>query len=64
MMTLVPEDDYVTVKIPKSLSDEIDKLVGTYGFKTRTEVVKEAVRRYLFFVGCVLYEKQFRRALD
>lgn len=36
---------YVTIKLPKNLVDEIDKFVGTYGFVSRTEVVKEALRR-------------------
>lgn len=36
---------YVTVKLPRNLVDEIDKFVGNYGFVSRTEVVKEALRR-------------------
>ena len=36
---------YVTIKLPKSLVDEIDTFVGKYGFVSRTEVVKEALRR-------------------
>jgi len=36
---------YVTIKLPKSIIDEIDKFVGRYGFVSRTEVVKEALRR-------------------
>ncbi len=37
--------EYVTIKLPKNLVDEIDSFVGKYGFVSRTEVVKEAVRR-------------------
>ena len=40
-------EEYVTVRIPKELADEIDKLIGKYGFRTRAEIVKEAVRRLL-----------------
>jgi metal-responsive CopG/Arc/MetJ family transcriptional regulator len=36
---------YVTIKLPKNLVDEIDTFVGKYGFVSRTEVVKEALRR-------------------
>jgi len=40
------EDDYVTVRIPRKLADEIDEIIrsGTLGYKTRAEVVKEAIR--------------------
>ena len=40
-------DKYVTIKLPKNLVDEIDNFVGRYGFVSRTEVVKEAIRRLL-----------------
>jgi len=36
---------YVTIKLPRNLVDEIDEFVGKYGFVSRTEVVKEALRR-------------------
>ena len=36
---------YVTIKLPKNLIDQIDSFVGKYGFVSRTEVVKEALRR-------------------
>ena len=36
---------YVTIKLPRNIVDEIDKFVGKYGFVSRTEVVKEALRR-------------------
>jgi len=38
---------YVTIKLPKHLVDEIDNFVGRHGFVSRTEVVKEAIRRLL-----------------
>ncbi|MEM1661022.1 MAG: ribbon-helix-helix domain-containing protein [Candidatus Bathyarchaeia archaeon] len=39
-------NEYVTVKIPKSLVDEIDKLIESKkrGYVSRTDVVKEALR--------------------
>jgi hypothetical protein len=40
-------DKYVTIKLPKNLVDEIDNFVGKHGFVSRTEVVKEAIRRLL-----------------
>lgn len=43
--------DYTTVRIPKELADEVDKLVGTMGFRTRAEVVKEALRALLLKYG-------------
>jgi len=41
------ENDYVTLKIPKKLANEIDKLVGKHGFTSRAEVAKEAIRKLL-----------------
>lgn len=40
--------EYVPIKIPRNLVDEIDRqLVGRFGFTSRAEVVKEGVRRLL-----------------
>jgi len=41
------KSDYVTIKLPSELVEEIDSLIGKYGFKSRGEIVKEAVRRFL-----------------
>ena len=40
------QDDYVTVRIPRQLANEIDKIIqsGTLGYKTRAEMAKEAIR--------------------
>lgn len=38
---------YVTLKIPHSLADPMDKLVGKFGFKSRAEIAKEAIRKLL-----------------
>lgn len=39
-------DDYVTVRIPRQLADEIDEVIrsGKLGYRTRAEMVKEAIR--------------------
>ena len=40
------EDEYVTIRIPKPLANEIDEIIRsqTLGYRTRAEMVKEAVR--------------------
>lgn len=40
------EDDYVTVRIPRKLADEIDEIIrsGTLGYRSRAEMVNEAIR--------------------
>jgi metal-responsive CopG/Arc/MetJ family transcriptional regulator len=42
-------DDYVTLKIPKALADEIDHVIesGTLGYRSRAELASEAIRRRL-----------------
>ena len=40
------DNKYVTIKLPRNIVDEIDKFVGKYGFVSRTEVVKEALRTF------------------
>jgi metal-responsive CopG/Arc/MetJ family transcriptional regulator len=39
-------ENYVTLKIPKALADEIDKLIelGTLGYRSRAEMVNDAIR--------------------
>jgi metal-responsive CopG/Arc/MetJ family transcriptional regulator len=41
------EDNYVTVRIPKELAGEIDKIIesGMLGYRSRAEMVNEAIRR-------------------
>jgi len=38
--------NYVTIKVPKALADEIDELIksGTLGYRTRAEMVNDAIR--------------------
>jgi len=38
---------YTVVKIPENLVNEVDRFVGRFGFTSRAEFVKEAVRRLL-----------------
>ena len=40
-------EDYVTLKIPKALADEIDNFIrsGTLGYRSRAELVSDAIRR-------------------
>ena len=37
-------NEYVTIKLPRILVDEIDKILDKKGFKSRAEFIKEAVR--------------------
>lgn len=39
--------EWVTVKLPRDLVDEIDKLVGKRGWSSRTDVVSQALRDFL-----------------
>ena len=40
------KDDYVTVRIPKELAHEIDKIIesGTLGYRSRAEMVNDSIR--------------------
>lgn len=42
-------DEYLTLRLPRTLVDEIDKIVnqGLLGFRSRAEFVADAVRRRL-----------------
>jgi len=50
------QDEYVVVKLPKDLVDEIDRFIGRYGYRSRAELVKEAVR--LLLRQYSLYERE------
>jgi len=41
------DNNYVTVRLPKELVKEVDNQVGTRGYKSRAEFVKEAIRTKL-----------------
>ncbi len=40
------DEDYVTVRLPKALTDEVDRLIGqrVLGYRARAEFVAEAIR--------------------
>ena len=42
-------DDYTTIKLPKELIEQIKKIIESnkYGFKTKSEFIKEAIREHL-----------------
>ena len=44
-------NDYRIIKLPKDLADLVDEMLGKMGYKTRTEFVKDAVRRLLSAYG-------------
>ena len=41
-------NEYVTLKIPKNLVNQIDEVIGKHGFTSRAEFVKEAIRKLLY----------------
>ena len=41
------KDNYSTIRLPKTLMDEVKKLKGVRGFTSSAEVVKQALREYL-----------------
>ena len=42
-------EEYTTIKLPKDLLDKIEKIIQSkkYGFKTKPEFIKEAIRQEL-----------------
>lgn len=46
--------EYTTVHIPRGLADLIDKLIdrGEFAYSSRSEFVKDAIRRFLEEYGC------------
>lgn len=38
---------YTTVRLPASLTNRADDLVGTRGYRSRAEIVTDALRRFL-----------------
>jgi len=42
-----PGSDHITIKLPKELVAEMDRLIGTMGFRSRGEIAKEAIRQLL-----------------
>jgi len=52
------EAEYVFVKIPKSLLDEVDKAIGKHGYRSRTEFIKDAIRSLLREYGVYRSESE------
>ncbi|NLB77215.1 MAG: ribbon-helix-helix protein, CopG family [Crenarchaeota archaeon] len=40
-------DDNKGFRLPESIAQEMDKLIGTHGFTSRAEIAKQAIREYL-----------------
>jgi len=59
----VAEQDYVGVRLPKKLTDEIDALVarGHLGFRSRAEFIADAIRRRLEDLGLLGGAKKVRK---
>lgn len=38
---------HVTLKIPRDLAAEMDKLIGKHGYRSRNEIAKDAIRRHV-----------------
>ena len=47
MRKIVPKKNFITVSIPAELVQEIDEVVGSRGYRSRPDVIKDAVRRHL-----------------
>jgi Arc/MetJ-type ribon-helix-helix transcriptional regulator len=45
------ETGYAVYKIPKELDEEITKIVGKHGYRSKTEFAKDAIRRLLLEYG-------------
>ena len=58
------EEDYVTGRIPKELSEEADKLIGKKGFKNKAEIVSEALKELLDQYGANKHFQMLNRTSD
>lgn len=54
---------HVTIKLPKELVEEMDKLIGTHGFRSRGEIAKEAIRSFLPKYGIQIPEEAYPRIM-
>lgn len=46
-MNKTKTSDHITIKLPKELVNEMDRLIGALGFRSRGEIAKEAIRQLL-----------------
>ena len=44
-------ENYVTVKLPRDLAEYIDLVISRYGYKSRAEFIRDAVREKLIRMG-------------
>ena len=51
--------EYIFVKIPKSLVDEVDGTLGKYSYRSRSEFLKDAVRTLLHQYGAYKSNKEW-----
>jgi len=58
-------NEYTTIKLPNELIAEIDKLIGKHGFRSRGEIVKEAIRAFLKqYADDVALSEELREAAE
>lgn len=38
---------YATVKIPQALAEQLDEFVANMGYRSRAEIVNDAIRRFI-----------------
>lgn len=43
----MPRGRYTTVKIPQELAEILDSFSGTWGYRSRAEMVDEAIRLFI-----------------
>ncbi|RLG40412.1 MAG: CopG family transcriptional regulator [Thermoproteota archaeon] len=46
-MKKLEKTEYVLIKIPQELAQEIDAILGKHGYRSRAEFVKDAIRSLL-----------------
>ena len=58
-------DEYTTVRLPKELMDEVDQIIkrGVKGYKSRAELIKEAIRDKLRTFPLIVEEPPAQQAL-
>jgi len=48
---------YISVNIPESLIREVDELIGSYGYISRSEFIKDAIRERIITIKSLKREK-------
>ena len=52
------EQLYTTVKIPRDLVEEIDRMMDKHGYRSRSEFVKDAIRSLLREYGAHILQEE------